>query len=442
MTVSNSNNRTQLVADGTTTAFDFNFKIFSASELAVFVAGVVVVTGFTVSGIDQDSGGTVTFNQAPDNGASVVMLRDMDFTQQADYLDGDPFSPEVHEKQLDRQTMMIQQIREESDRAIKIPVDSTAAPEIDIELITAIDQNSDSYLALAQNIDSVNAVNANESDIQTVAGIAPNIDSISFSVRETVDAISLSLGATEIEGSVYTNLGDAINYAYTKLNIGGRLLLQVPFGTFDHGANLTDLNRDFELIVFGQGSANSILTGTTSLDLVDGAKASISGLKLINTAGSGTIRAITMSGASSAKVSNSIIAAEQTAAAMAVEMNGNNQLEIISSELNGGFSAIEARQHDNVISKNSKFRSKNTSVPPNNVVRATNLSIMTIDSTGSGTTVNSSNSASTGFYSDHGSTILFIGTPTFNDEIAGNIIQEYSPAIDTTGNQGANNIQG
>ena len=58
-------------ANGSQTVFDYNFKILDAAHLQVFLGDAVQGSGFTVSGVNNDSGGTVAFDAAPASGAIV-----------------------------------------------------------------------------------------------------------------------------------------------------------------------------------------------------------------------------------------------------------------------------------------------------------------------------------------------------------------------------------
>jgi hypothetical protein len=129
MTVASSTTRTALVGDGATLGpFTSTFKILDDDHVAVYVAGTLktLTTHYTVSG----AGGatfTVTFTSgnAPANGAQVLLIREVPLTQETDYVENDPFPAETHETALDLAAMVSQQLSEELDRAIKMPVTTT-----------------------------------------------------------------------------------------------------------------------------------------------------------------------------------------------------------------------------------------------------------------------------------------------------------------------------
>ena len=147
MSVSSTNTKVSLPANGTAHSFAYNFKIFADADLQVIVrsaAGVETVktlnTHYIVTNAGSESGGNVLFkfntgtssdahfsstDQRPQNGETVVLARNLTLTQGTDYIANDPFPAESHEDALDRLTFIAQQQQEELDRAIKSSVGNT-----------------------------------------------------------------------------------------------------------------------------------------------------------------------------------------------------------------------------------------------------------------------------------------------------------------------------
>jgi len=134
MTVSTTSNKVSFSANGSTTVFAYNFKIFSDADLTVIIRAAdgtettkTLTTHYTVSGAGSASGGNVTFTSGntPANGETVVIQRKLTLTQGTDYVANDPFPAESHEDALDRLTFITQQIQEEVDRSIKASVTNT-----------------------------------------------------------------------------------------------------------------------------------------------------------------------------------------------------------------------------------------------------------------------------------------------------------------------------
>lgn len=133
MTVSTANKRIKYSGNGSTVAFTYNFRILDQDELEVILvnsSGVeilqVITTNYTVAGVGDAGGGTVTMVTAPATGESLVLRRNMPFTQGTDYTSGDAFPAETHEEALDELTMADQQLLEVTDRAIKAPKQDSA----------------------------------------------------------------------------------------------------------------------------------------------------------------------------------------------------------------------------------------------------------------------------------------------------------------------------
>ena len=80
MSVNTTTNRIAYVADGVTVGFAYNFKILDATNLLVYLNGVLQTSGYSVSGVLSPTGGAVTFSVAPANGVSVVLLREVDLS--------------------------------------------------------------------------------------------------------------------------------------------------------------------------------------------------------------------------------------------------------------------------------------------------------------------------------------------------------------------------
>ncbi len=129
MTISSTTVKNSYSGDGSTTTFNYTFKIFANSDLQVIIRSSTatetvktITTHYTVTGAGSASGGTVVFTSGniPASGETVVLRRAVPQTQAIDYIANDPFPAESHEEGLDRATMTLQQVQEELDRSIKL----------------------------------------------------------------------------------------------------------------------------------------------------------------------------------------------------------------------------------------------------------------------------------------------------------------------------------
>lgn len=115
--------------NGSTTAFSTGFYFINQSHLEVIVTsstGVetvqTIATHYTVSGAGVSGGGTVTFVSAPASGTKVNIRSKVPLTQETDYLEGGSFSAATHEDALDKLTKLTQQVKEITDRSLKVPI--------------------------------------------------------------------------------------------------------------------------------------------------------------------------------------------------------------------------------------------------------------------------------------------------------------------------------
>lgn len=121
MTISTQTRLVNHSGNGVAVNFTYPFKVTEEADLKVYklVDGAwtlqTVTTDYTVTGIGNPGGGTVTFATPPESGSgNVRLLRRVQLTQLVDYILNDDFPAEVHEGALDKLTMAIQDYYQES----------------------------------------------------------------------------------------------------------------------------------------------------------------------------------------------------------------------------------------------------------------------------------------------------------------------------------------
>lgn len=137
MALTSTTIRIAYTGNGSTTAFATGFYFLEASHLLVYVSDSLKTLGsdYTVTGAGNPSGGTVTFLAAPALGASVLIVRQTPLTQEVDYVTGDAFPAETHERALDKLTMQAQELRSPggvTDRALRYPISEPSGYVADI----------------------------------------------------------------------------------------------------------------------------------------------------------------------------------------------------------------------------------------------------------------------------------------------------------------------
>lgn len=113
------------VGNGVTTVFAYPFGVLVAADLKVRVAGVDITSGYTVSGVGNRAGGTVTFAAAPANGAEVLLFREVTLERQTDYQYAGDLRESVLDDDFDRTMMALQDTQARFQRSITIPAGET-----------------------------------------------------------------------------------------------------------------------------------------------------------------------------------------------------------------------------------------------------------------------------------------------------------------------------
>jgi microcystin-dependent protein len=129
MTISLSANRWTYTGNGVTTDFPYGSRIFEPSDLKVYVGGALRMAGsdYEIAGAGEAGGGTVTFVEAPADGAGVTLVREVPATQGLDLAALGSFPAEENEKALDRLTILVQQLADGAARSLRQPNDDAAA---------------------------------------------------------------------------------------------------------------------------------------------------------------------------------------------------------------------------------------------------------------------------------------------------------------------------
>jgi len=131
MSITTTSNRSAHAGDGSTVTFAHSKRFLAAADLKVYVVtgGVpdlkALTTDYSVAGVGDDAGGSITFTTAPASGASVIILTDPANTQLTEYTDTDPFPAESTEDALDKLTLEVQALREIAGRSVTSDVDGS-----------------------------------------------------------------------------------------------------------------------------------------------------------------------------------------------------------------------------------------------------------------------------------------------------------------------------
>ncbi|HYD35952.1 MAG TPA: hypothetical protein VD999_07880 [Vitreimonas sp.] len=201
MTISNSTTKKIYNGTGGVVTFAYDFYISDAAELKVYleIAGVLELqelnTDYTITGVGESLGGSITFGTAPAAGtANVLLIRQTPHTQETDYIEGDDFPAESHEEALDKLTRICQEQQEAIDRSVKVDANDSTTPD---ELLTSISA------AVAAAEDAADAAEDSETAAATSATNASN--SASAAATSATNAATSATNAAASETAAATS---------------------------------------------------------------------------------------------------------------------------------------------------------------------------------------------------------------------------------------------
>ena len=240
MTISSENNATRYTADGTQTQFTGTFKIYDQAHVKVLVDDSVQTLGtdYTVSGVGQDSGFTVTFTTAPPANSTVTLLLAPPSTQLTDYTSNDPFPAETHERALDLLTQQVLALKEKLGRLLGFSEKSTYKD------ITVDDPVAGRFLRWKSDLSGLENIDIAQQGLLSVSDYMKTVldDQDAATARGTLGAAGKVSGAT------------SGNFA--SLDANGDLL--------DSGKASSDFLASSE-----KGTANGVATLDASAQLVE-----------------------------------------------------------------------------------------------------------------------------------------------------------------------------
>lgn len=285
------------LADGKKTEFDFYFETHYDSEIAVYITDEygdvqLVDDGYTIT--LNDNGGKVVFETPPaaaeDKNAErrVTILRNVPFTQETDLELNEAFQPEVIETGFDRVVMMVQQLGEATDRAIKIPIGSKESAE----------EFTDRFFAKAE--EAIQAAEEAEISAQKAAASAESASSSAVIAELAADRAEEMYSSTTL---LYSAIQDFVSSAEVTLT-----------GIVDSGtSNLTTIisggtQAITNIVDSGTSNLTTIISGGTQI-ISSAVSSGVSNLTTIISGGSNLLSEGLSSGG---QIISSIISAGET----------------------------------------------------------------------------------------------------------------------------------
>jgi hypothetical protein len=138
--------RSQYVAAAAQDEFDYPFSVFDEGDIVVEVDGVVqtISTHYTVDGVGDDTGGTITFVTPMDGDEIVTIYSDTAIERTTDFGQNGPVASASYNDEFDRLFVIAQEQRANVRRALRLPF-SAEVDTGDLELAPSSYANK--YLA-------------------------------------------------------------------------------------------------------------------------------------------------------------------------------------------------------------------------------------------------------------------------------------------------------
>lgn len=119
MTVSTTTNKVAYTGNGDATSFAIPFPFLERGHLRAYQLLNNVQTQRTDWTL---SGGNMVFETAPADGAQIVIMREVPLTQETDYRENEILPAETLERDFDKLTMQVQQLKEQAERAVTVDI--------------------------------------------------------------------------------------------------------------------------------------------------------------------------------------------------------------------------------------------------------------------------------------------------------------------------------
>jgi microcystin-dependent protein len=222
--------------NGSTSVFDYGFQIQAEGELSLVrqnadltEAELVLTTDYTVAGVGADGGGQVTLvDPATDlpTGSKLVIRYRGGYGQSADYSSQGGVNLGALEASLDKLTMHLRELKEVSDRAIKVDAFGTVAIDTLTANVAALGAIEADLAALAAIIADIEAVAAVDTEVVALDGVRTQIAALGLLTAEiaALGAIPADITAVAAIPADVTAVADLAT-AITALTTGGAITL-------------------------------------------------------------------------------------------------------------------------------------------------------------------------------------------------------------------------
>jgi len=147
MAVSTTTNKVSYIGNGIAASFAIPFPFLENEHLKVYQLLNDIQTERTDWTV---SGGNMVFDTAPANDAQIVIMREVPLTQETDYRENEILPAETLERNFDKLTMQVQQLKEQADRAVTVDIfDNTDAASLIPSIRQAVSDAAE-YAAISE----------------------------------------------------------------------------------------------------------------------------------------------------------------------------------------------------------------------------------------------------------------------------------------------------
>ncbi len=293
--------------DGITTTFSYTSRIFADTDLQVRQDGVLIdppLTGYSVTGVGELSGGNVVYDTAPAAGVVVFLVKDVPILQDLDEEALGSFPAEENEKALDRAIIIAGQLDRRIDRSVRQPDEdidpidpvpiaadrrgkvaiyadtATADPDVTTITVAQIEGLIDDVAAVDASVtaaaNSANAASSSESNAAASAAAAAasviaslqkasNLSDVTSAATAFSNikqaATAVATGVVELATDAETVTGTDTIRAVTPANLTAKMASPGAFGVTVPAAitgTTITANTAFRGTDFGSGSTAAV----------------------------------------------------------------------------------------------------------------------------------------------------------------------------------------
>lgn len=222
MSIASTTRRNDYDADGTSSSYDYTFKVFAETDLLVTVKDtsdpdavdqeLALTTDYTVTGVQELAGGTIEFVDAGQDwidgdgdladGWHLTIRRVRPLTQLTDIRNQGPYYAKLHEDAFDHVVMICQQQQDEIDRSIKLPETSDPG-DFDLHLPASIADNPGAAIIVNETGDGFDV----GPDADAIADAQANAESAEADAASA--AVSAASAAASAAAALYRWGGSA-----------------------------------------------------------------------------------------------------------------------------------------------------------------------------------------------------------------------------------------